>query len=234
MPMRRRVFVRAGRLDSALFDAVARRHNPLLDRTLPALSVAANNSMLWALIGAALTSRGGRRGRRAALRGLGSIVVASTLVNQGLKCVVRRPRPSLRHVPAARRLMVQPTTTSFPSGHAASAAAFAVGAGSELPCAAPPLGALAAAVAYSRVYVGVHYPLDVALGAGVGAGVALLSRLQWPVLPAAADVAPASTTRSRSSRARWAAASRSWSTRTRAPRSRTRSAASRSGFARRR
>ena len=187
----RGVFVRAGALDSALFDAVARRRTPLLDRALPQLSVAANNSKVWVLIGAGLAARGDRRGRRAALRGLGSIVVTSALVNQVVKRAVRRPRPAAERVPSARRLLVQPTTTSFPSGHAASAAAFTVGVSAELPRAALPLGALAAAVAYSRVYVGVHYPLDVAVGAGVGAGVALLSRLRWPVLPAEADVVPA-------------------------------------------
>ena len=178
--------------DLALFNRVARWHTPSLDRALPALSTAANYSFLWMVTAAGLTTAGGRLGRRAALRGLGSIFVTSTLVGGVAKRLVRRARPSLQAVPVARRLTVQPLTTSFPSGHAASAAAFAVGASSELPRAALPLGALAAAVAYSRVYVGVHYPLDVAVGATVGASVALLSRLQWPVLPPEADVAPPS------------------------------------------
>jgi undecaprenyl-diphosphatase len=78
---------------------------------------------------------------------------------------------------------VAPLTTSFPSGHAASAAAFATGAAIELAPAGPPLALLAAAVGASRVYVGVHYPLDVLVGASVGAGVGRLSRRVWPVLP---------------------------------------------------
>lgn len=170
-------------LDRKLFLRAARTHTPALDRILPALSRAANYSKLWLGISVLLYLFGGRRGQHAAMRGMASVAVNSVVVNSGLKQLVRRPRPHLRRVPAARRLKKQPLTTSFPSGHAASAAAFAVGASSEMPKAAVPLGGVAAAVAYSRVYVGVHYPLDVVVGAMCGAAVALGSRLAWPVLP---------------------------------------------------
>ena len=170
-------------LDRKLFLRAARTHTPALDRTLPALSRAANYSRIWLGISALLYLFGGRRGKRAAARGMASVAVNSVIVNTALKRLVRRPRPQLRRVPVARRLKKQPLTTSFPSGHAASATAFAVGASSELPRAAVPVGGLAAAVAYSRVYVGVHYPLDVAVGAMCGAAVALGSRLAWPLLP---------------------------------------------------
>jgi membrane-associated phospholipid phosphatase/catechol 2,3-dioxygenase-like lactoylglutathione lyase family enzyme len=169
------------RLDHRLFGIVARTKTPWLDRLLPSLSLAANRSMLWLAIAGVLEWRGGRRGKRAALRGVGSLAVTSAIVNQGVKRIARRPRPSLRHVPAVRRLSAQPATTSFPSGHAASAFAFAVGASMELPAARVPLAVLASAVAYSRVYVGVHYPLDVAVGAAAGAGLAYGARLAFPV-----------------------------------------------------
>src|SRR5215218_8062514 len=168
------------RLDCDLFARVAGGHTPWLDRGLPLLSRSANHSVLWIAIAAGLATAGGRRGQRAALRGLASIAVTSLAVNQGIKRVVRRPRPSLRNVPAVRRVRVAPLTTSFPSGHAASAAAFATGAAIELPPAGPPLAALAAAVGGSRVYVGVHYPLDVLVGAGVGATVARAVGRWWP------------------------------------------------------
>lgn len=187
------ILIRVGQADREIFERVARARTPWLNRALGSLSMAAEHSKLWLAIAAALTLFGGRRGKRAALRGTGSVAVTSLLVNQAIKRLVRRPRPSLRNVPAARRLRTVPTTTSFPSGHAASAAAFAVGAASELPAAALPLAPLAAAVAYSRVHVGVHYPLDVAVGAGVGAAVAGVSRLQWPVLPARAQHEPPSS-----------------------------------------
>ncbi len=83
----------------------------------------------------------------------------------------------------ARRIGRMPWTSSFPSGHAASAAAFAAGATMELPVAGPVLVPLAAAVAYSRVHVGVHYRSDVWAGAAVGLTCAVVGRKLWPVKP---------------------------------------------------
>ncbi len=62
-----------------------------------------------------------------------------------------------------------PASISFPSGHSASGFAFAAGAGRELPQLARPLHLLAAAVAYSRVHTGVHYPADALAGSIAGA-----------------------------------------------------------------
>ena len=155
--------------DIALFDRVARAHTPWLDAGLPALSRSADHSFLWIAVSAGLAARGNAQ---AAVRGLASTAATSLVVNLVMKRAVRRPRPSLRSVPAARRARAMPLTTSFPSGHAASAAAFATGVAAELPAAAAPLGLLATAVGVSRVYVGVHYPLDVLVGAGVGAAMA--------------------------------------------------------------
>src|SRR5436190_5154616 len=188
----RRFLDKAVELDSRLFKKVAKSHTPWLDRTLPALTRAANNSVLWIVISGLLAAFGGRRVKRAALRGIGSIGITSLFVNQVAKRIVRRPRPSLRRVPVARRLRSQPLTTSFPSGHAASAAAFAVGASSELPQTRVPLAALAGAVGYSRTYVGVHYPLDVVTGWAIGAGIGMLTRLQWPLMPTEVEEKPPS------------------------------------------
>jgi diacylglycerol kinase family enzyme/membrane-associated phospholipid phosphatase len=185
------------RLDSSLFAGVARSRTPWLDRAVPALSRSANHSVLWMAIAGGLAVGGGRRGMRAAIRGLASIALSSLLVNQGMKRVVRRPRPSLRDVRDIRKVRVAPRTTSFPSGHAASAAAFTAGVASELAPAAPPLAVLAGAVGASRVYVGVHYPLDVLAGALAGAGIGTLTRRIWPVLPHRAEEVPPSEDRRR-------------------------------------
>ena len=65
-----------------------------------------------------------------------------------------------------------PASTSFPSGHSASAFAFASSVGRDLPRLALALNFLAAAVAYSRVHTGVHYPGDTIVGAVIGASTA--------------------------------------------------------------
>jgi undecaprenyl-diphosphatase len=164
---------RLAHLDAGLFEIVAGGRTPWLDRSLPRLSRSANHGLLWIATAGMLAAAGGRAGRRAAATGLGSTAMTSLVVNLAIKPVVRRPRPPLAGVPIARRVPM-PATTSFPSGHAASAAAFATGASAQVSGLRLPLGVLAAAVGASRVYVGVHYPLDVLAGAGVGAAVATL------------------------------------------------------------
>ena len=67
-----------------------------------------------------------------------------------------------------RALVRTPGSSSFPSGHSASAFAFATAVGGEIPVLVPVLVPLAAAVAYSRVHTAVHYPTDVAAGAAIG------------------------------------------------------------------
>ncbi len=179
-----------GRADHKAFEWVARSRTPWLDRVLPALSRSANQSLIWVAIASIVAALGGRRGKRAAGRGVGGIALSSLIVNQVIKRLVRRPRPSLRRVPAVRRLKVQPLTTSFPSGHAASASAFATGMAMEWPVAGAALAPVAAAVAYSRTYVGVHYPADVITGAAIGAAAAYATRLQFPTAPSEATGAP--------------------------------------------
>jgi undecaprenyl-diphosphatase len=140
------------------------------------LSRAADYSRLSLAAAAAMAAGGGARGRRAAALGLASVGATSSLVNLGLKPLGRRRRPDRagERVPVARHVRM-PASTSFPSGHAAAAFAFATGVGHELPPAAVPLHALAALVAYSRVHTGVHYPADVVAGALLGTVLAQLA-----------------------------------------------------------
>ncbi|MGB3771857.1 MAG: phosphatase PAP2 family protein [Rhodococcus sp. (in: high G+C Gram-positive bacteria)] len=140
----------------------------------------ANHSVLWAIVAAALVASGGSR-RRGAVRGVLAVVGASALANGVLKPLLPRDRPPAVEVPALRRLVSPPVSSSFPSGHSASAAAFATGVALESPLAGAIVAPLAAAVAYSRVHVGVHWPSDVVVGAGVGVAVALSTRRWWAV-----------------------------------------------------
>ena len=168
--------------DVALFRRAERRPDSVVDVPLRALTHAADHSVLWWAVAAVLAVRGGPRGRRAAVRGALAIGLASGTVNQPLKRTVRRPRPPYAEVPLARRARELPTTTSFPSGHAASAAAFATAVSREIPVLAAPLGVAALGVGWSRVHSGVHHPLDVAVGLLLGA---LASRLADPLATAA-------------------------------------------------
>ena len=156
-------------LDVAVYAAVAATSTPALDRDLARLSRAADHSKLWLASAALLAAAGGARGRRAAVAGLGSVSVTSALVNLVLKPIGDRRRPDRQaHGVPIGRHVAMPRSTSFPSGHAASAFAFASGAGSVLPAVGVPLRAAAALVAYSRVHTGVHYPVDVVAGSLVG------------------------------------------------------------------
>lgn len=179
--VRRSVPAPIRRADLALFRRVAATRIPLVGPLLPRLSRAANHSRLWIAVAAGLATFGSRGGRRAALRGLLSVAATSALTNLPAKHLTGRDRPDLTIVPEVRHLARIPTSTSFPSGHAASAFAFATGAGLELPRLRLPLFGVATAVASSRVYTGVHYPGDVVVGAAIGAVVAHASTRTWPL-----------------------------------------------------
>jgi undecaprenyl-diphosphatase len=136
------------------------------------LTTAANYSRLWLATAAVLALLGGRRGRCAAGRGVVAIALASAVANGPAKLLVRRRRPGGGARPALIRM---PRSTSFPSGHSASAFAFATAACAEFPLLTPVLVPLAGAVAYSRVQTGVHYPSDVAAGSAIGIACGVLA-----------------------------------------------------------
>ena len=163
-------FKPAREVDDSVFDAVASWHSPILDRTMPELSIVATKSRLWMGIAALLAIFGGAKGRRTAIEGMVAIGVNSFVVNIPLKSAVRRQRPA-NEVPEERKL-VKPESYSFPSGHTASAAAFSGIVGRAYPKLWLPINTLAAMVGFSRVYTGVHYPGDVLGGWIVGKGVA--------------------------------------------------------------
>ncbi|MBC7644271.1 MAG: phosphatase PAP2 family protein, partial [Thermoleophilia bacterium] len=127
---------RAHEFDLSVYRAVAQHHAPWLDMTLPRLSHAADNSKLWVGISLALVLIDGKRGRRAALQGLTAVAFTSALTNGPLKWLLKRNRPDAEIVPQGRRRPM-PYTSSFPSGHSASALAFATGASMAMPAAAP-------------------------------------------------------------------------------------------------
>jgi membrane-associated phospholipid phosphatase len=158
-------------VDQAMFDAVADTATPGLDRFLVGVSRSADYSRLWLVSAAVIAAAGGRQGRRAAGLGVLAIGLASAVTNLGFKPVTGRGRPvrSERHAVSDSRRVRRPVTASFPSGHTASAFAFASAVGEAAPPTWVPLHLAAALVGYARVHTGVHYPSDVAAGAVLGA-----------------------------------------------------------------
>ena len=150
----------------------------VLDPTMRFLSRAADHGVLWMVVAALLAMIGGRP-RRAAARGLLALAGSSALANGILKPLFPRRRPPARVWLSPKRGVDIPTSSSFPSGHSSSAAAFTAAVAMESPVAGAALAPLAAAVAYSRVHNGVHWPSDVFAGLAVGGAIAAGTRRWW-------------------------------------------------------
>ena len=127
------------------------------------------HGLLWYGVGAAgaLVDRE-RRSRwvRATL-----VVGGSYLISTSIKAAIGRKRPLIEDLP---HLMATPTGLSFPSSHSSSSFAAASAYGTLLPPA--PLYLAASAMAFSRLYLGVHYPSDIAAGVALGSVLGTLGR----------------------------------------------------------
>jgi diacylglycerol kinase family enzyme/membrane-associated phospholipid phosphatase len=167
-------------VDRAISRAVASLPPTPFDTAMKGLSRAADHGVLWFAVAALLAAKRGTT-RKAAMRGVLSIALTSPAANAVLKPLLPRRRPAASELPAYQTIPNPPTSSSFPSGHAASAAAFATAVAMESPRTALALVPLAGAVAYSRIHVGVHWTSDVIVGAAVGTGVALATSRWWPV-----------------------------------------------------
>jgi undecaprenyl-diphosphatase len=159
-------------LDARLFLAVNELPHPRwVDGFLYGLALLTTGGWIWAL-GVLVARRRHVRGSRGALRlVLPSVIGATWLVEHPIKEAFRRRRP---FIDVVRALVVgkKPGSWSFPSGHTASAFAGAWVLSRLWPRRAPLFYALAATVGFGRVYLGAHYPGDVASGAVLGTALA--------------------------------------------------------------
>lgn len=159
--------------DERMLVAARRWHGPWRTRAARALTRAGDASS-WTLVVLALVATPQAAAARLGLR-LGVATLLATAASQWLKRRLSRPRPTSA-IQGFSALAENPDAFSFPSGHTCAAAAAAValaGAGLLGPAAA----LLALGIALSRVYLGAHYPLDVAAGAMLGTFAGALARL---------------------------------------------------------
>jgi undecaprenyl-diphosphatase len=157
-------------LDLALYRRVrSLGHTPGRVRWVRRYSRLGEHGAVWLALGAGgATLDGSRRGRW--LRAT-AVVGGAYAVSTSIKLAIGRRRPVVEDLP---HLMATPTGLSFPSSHSTSSFAAARAFGSLLP--GPPLLGAAAAMAFSRLYLGVHYPSDVAAGAALGTVIGSLGR----------------------------------------------------------
>jgi undecaprenyl-diphosphatase len=128
----------------------------------------------WITVGLAFLAAGGSAARYGALLGCGALL--AVVVSQLLKRVCCRTRPSCGIVGFAA-LTENPDAFSFPSGHTAAAFGIAVALAGEGSWLGGLTLSLASGIAVSRVYLGAHYPLDVAAGTLLGTLCGLAARL---------------------------------------------------------
>jgi undecaprenyl-diphosphatase len=137
-----------------------------LNPVMHAFSIVGRGGMIWFAFGLLFFFRGIIT--RAHLAALALAVVAAIgLADYAVKPMVDRPRPFVAD-PGARVIGGKPDDASFPSSHSANAFAAAYVLSRALPSARLAWLILAALIAVSRVYLGVHYPLDVGVGALIG------------------------------------------------------------------
>lgn len=178
-------------VDAAGVQVAATRVGSRTGGALRLVARASDGAGLWLATAAALAAAGGSGGRRAAARGVAALGATSALVNGPLKLAVRRRRPGRLATAGVRRAGRVPRTSSFPSGHTASAFSFATAATLEMPAAGPVLGATAMLVAWSRVHGGRHFPSDVAAGAVLGTAVGVVAGRAFPArLPSSTPAVP--------------------------------------------
>jgi membrane-associated phospholipid phosphatase len=173
------MFSRVHAFDLRVDALVERIRRPQLDPVFYGLSSAADHGLLWLFFGA---SRAARAGDPAvALRMGAALGVESMLTNGPIKACFRRVRPADEHPPEGPLPygMHRPISSSFPSGHAASAftAAMLLAGGP----ATPAWFALAAVVAASRVYTRMHHTSDIVAGAALGLALGAIARRIVPL-----------------------------------------------------
>ena len=156
-------------LDRALFRAVFRVKWTPLTAVLRAFTVAGTAGALWGFLAAAAFLLTGLRPSHLLIPWVA--VASSWTLAEGVKYLFNRARPYISDTEIAP-LIKTPSSSSFPSGHSATAAAGALSLSVVYPSFAPALLLSGFLIALSRIYLGVHYPFDVLAGLLIGSATA--------------------------------------------------------------
>jgi len=155
--------------------------NPFFDWIMPAISKAGQGGLLWIILGLVLIIFGRPDIKKAAFLMLTALFAGYVAGDEVLKQIFQRPRP-FEAIAGVNLLVAPPGSFSFPSGHATAAFACGLVLTRKTPILSWPVLILAGAMAFSRVYVGVHYPLDVLAGSILGVACAILVLKLEPVI----------------------------------------------------
>ena len=143
----------------------ANMRNPALDLLMPAITALGNSGLIWLLLAGILLLT--PRHRRAGAAVLAGLVLEIICCNMVLKPLVARVRP--RDVNTAVQLLIaRPDDFSFPSGHTGASFAAAAALFADRNRLWIPSLILALLIAFSRLYLYVHYPTDILAGAAIG------------------------------------------------------------------
>lgn len=154
------------RLDnSILFFIKNNMHNLILDKVMVMITSLGDNGVIWIIIACLLIAS--KKYRNVGLMTLGALLLSSILGDVVLKNIFHRIRPSAA-IPSAQLLIAKPMSYSFPSGHAASSFAAAGVLSRYLKNYSLGTFAIACLIAFSRIYLFVHYPTDVLAGIVLG------------------------------------------------------------------
>lgn len=148
-----------------LFFIQANFHSPMLDKIMILFTATGDRGLIWILLSILLLAN--KKTRYIGLATLGALIL-STIMGEGiLKHIVQRPRP-YADFPLIHLLVDKSSTFSFPSGHTTSSFAAAYVLSKYLKKLSPLIWILAVTIAFSRLYLFMHYPSDIIAGIVLG------------------------------------------------------------------